>query len=1701
MYNKNLRDTAVCPTGIPLRTMKKKGLPIPFESTLPVASSRALTAPRGKLRYAVRAAAALFNICLLASPSVSSPLPPTGLSALADNGAIRLAWNSSPDIVLDDKYQIEISSWSPSSFTFLAEILHPGTTHLAENLINGNTYFFRVNASTGAAPEETSEWSSTASTAGWVQVTAPVWTAFAVAATSASINWAWTSGANALAHYVLAFPSGADMSGQLAASATFWVEAPLSANTSSCVIIRAVNGLLVSDSPSKIIYTLAAQPTDFRSSLQPGTTRAVLEWSDGGNPASVRYRIQRSTYGSGNWFQIVEITGGAATHLDTGLAEKTTYSYRLRAVNSDDIVTNYVEISTRTGSVNPQTPFFAAAQSAVGLLDGEIKLIFTAPYDDSSDEPVLAYIIKYATYSLTEDNWSAPSSSLAVQNIIPGAYNSSEEQIVTGLYPGTTFYFAMKAVDEAGNISVISLVKSAPARDNPPNPPTNVSALATTETNVSVTWTLPSFTGVDDRDEYYIYRATFSFSLASDATFYTWTPHPNAQYSDSGGGNPLKRETTYYYRVATKDKENGPAGSGLFSAAFFSNLSVLTSLRTPDLSAPPAITTLTALTGNSEGRINLSWTSPPDNSARPYEGSGENIVGGAFRLRWTTNVGEIFSTTTYNVEIPTTTSPGAANSYLITGLTGGAAHYIRVWTRDESFNWSPVSLGATAYAQVDIAPPGAITAISATSAWRRINLVWTAPGDNGYSGVLDGSFFEIRLSSSGAITNDSEWNAVSSGYPYRLSVPTSGVSPGSSRFLTITGLANSVTYYAAIKTLDDTGNSSSISSTSPSALPLNTMPSAFSLVSPANGAEIQDYSATLIWNPSADADTVYGDNFSYDIYYSTSSGFELSVTTVVMGHPVASWFVSSFSEDKRYYWKVAARDLDGAQRFSNQVFSLVINVENSTPTAPVLQSPANAFRVAAATPTLSWTASVDSDILDVLYYTVHYTTVSSGFSQYSSSAGITAASYVTPSLIENATYWWRVFVTDGKLSVQGDTTRYFKVNATPEPPRTFNLIVPSENWRSTSTIVNFSWAATTDPDPDEGVSYNLIWSQSPVFSSSVTVSGLVSTTAQCSAPSDNSYYYWKVEAVGTDAMKRTSNQSFQRFYVDIEKELPLPFSLLEPAYGVIISSTLKPLFRWSDAVDPDPADTVRYYIEASQNPEFTGAQPIPTAGDTYFQPLSNLIDQATYFWRVRASGYQGSPAVHVDGAVGGGYTFSSTGAFIISMVNYPPEPFALVAPADNSAATTKFPFFRWAAALDSDVGATVIYAIEVSSRADFGAIAFSTSGLATTAITSSVGLFENRTYWWRVTATDNKSASTLSSVFTFQIPVLTIPQSVLGIKTSLSGASTSFIILWTPVLHNADGSAIDDLAGYHIYKSIDFDGLSTAAPYAFADKSQTSFTDAVSGNFFYKIRSVDTSGVESADSLVFRTFAGDAAYAESPDRVFVMEIPSEVARSLGAAHNEYGADLMVKISTVASETALREFDIELFRPDGSKIDRYTFAAAVKLRFSTERIRRAAAASGSPSMRSTEFLPSDIAVFWHNGVEFLKFPSAVDSASGEAVTNIANAGKYQIRRALRPSSAGVSAVNPPKVFTPGIAPYEKIQFFVDNPYADNVSGEIISIRGTKVASLAPVGDNKEISVTLEWNGKDSSGAVSPKGVYLYQIMIGNEVKNGTIVVAR
>ena len=141
------------------------------------------------------------------------------------------------------------------------------------------------------------------------------------------------------------------------------------------------------------------------------------------------------------------------------------------------------------------------------------------------------------------------------------------------------------------------------------------------------------------------------------------------------------------------------------------------------------------------------------------------------------------------------------------------------------------------------------------------------------------------------------------------------------------------------------------------------------------------------------------------------------------------------------------------------------------------------------------------------------------------------------------------------------------------------------------------------------------------------------------------------------------------------------------------------------------------------------------------------------------------------------------------------------------------------------------------------------------------------------------------------------------------------------------------------------------------------------------------------------------------------------------------------------------------------------------------------------------------IYWNNNIEYIRIGGTTSSADQQVVIKANRTGEYQLRRVSRAPAFAVASIYPPKVFTPNIAPYEKIIFYVDNPQGDKVTGKVFNLRGEFAADLAAAGDATSTSVILEWDGKDSNGGYVHKGVYIYQIEGSGKTINGTIMVAR
>ena len=98
-----------------------------------------------------------------------------------------------------------------------------------------------------------------------------------------------------------------------------------------------------------------------------------------------------------------------------------------------------------------------------------VKLSWTAPGDDGDIGTSSSYIIRYAKSAITtESAWSSATNVSGEPT--PQQSGETESFIVTGLNPGETYYFAIKSLDDVGNVSGLSNSPSAiPTADRLPD--------------------------------------------------------------------------------------------------------------------------------------------------------------------------------------------------------------------------------------------------------------------------------------------------------------------------------------------------------------------------------------------------------------------------------------------------------------------------------------------------------------------------------------------------------------------------------------------------------------------------------------------------------------------------------------------------------------------------------------------------------------------------------------------------------------------------------------------------------------------------------------------------------------------------------------------------------------------------------------------------------------------------------------------------------------------------------------------------------------------------------------------------------------------------------------------------------------------------------------------------------------------------------
>ena len=128
-----------------------------------------------------------------------------------------------------------------------------------------------------------------------------------------------------------------------------------------------------------------------------------------------------------------------------------------------------------------------ASQTQAQTTWNSVTLSWTTPGDDSLTGTASQFDLRYSTSLITAGNYASATRFMGTP--VPAAPGTSQSVVVTGLNPGTTYYFILRALDERPNISDYSNVASGTTAtcSAPAAAPSPFGAAADTG-QVSVSW-------------------------------------------------------------------------------------------------------------------------------------------------------------------------------------------------------------------------------------------------------------------------------------------------------------------------------------------------------------------------------------------------------------------------------------------------------------------------------------------------------------------------------------------------------------------------------------------------------------------------------------------------------------------------------------------------------------------------------------------------------------------------------------------------------------------------------------------------------------------------------------------------------------------------------------------------------------------------------------------------------------------------------------------------------------------------------------------------------------------------------------------------------------------------------------------------------------------------------------------------------------
>lgn len=380
------------------------------------------------------------------------------------------------------------------------------------------------------------------------------------------------------------------------------------------------------------------------------------------------------------------LSGTPQTMLVTGLSPSTTYWFALRTIDMDGNASPMSNVEQGTTLPPPDvTPPAAVVDLRVlWSTSNSMALEWTAPGDDGSTGTATRYDLRCSTSPIVTDaDFDA-----AVQvtgEPVPAPAGETDDMVVTGLLPGTAYWFALKSHDEVPNVSGLSNVATGVTQILDVTPPAaiaDLAVIATTFNSLTLAWTAPGDDGATGTAAAYDIRMSPS-PITTDAEFDAAIPVA-AWYLPSPAGsaealvlNGLWASTTYCFAIKSRDEV--PNVSAL------SNSAAGTTDPPPDVTPPAAVGDL-AVVAWTDQSLTLTWTAPGDD--------GSTGQAAWYDLRMSnapiTSDAEFLAA----AQVPGLPAPQIAGSpemFVVGGLPAGVLRYFAIKTADDVPNISALS--------------------------------------------------------------------------------------------------------------------------------------------------------------------------------------------------------------------------------------------------------------------------------------------------------------------------------------------------------------------------------------------------------------------------------------------------------------------------------------------------------------------------------------------------------------------------------------------------------------------------------------------------------------------------------------------------------------------------------------------------------------------------------------------------------------------------------------------------------------------------------------------------------------------------------------------------------------------------------------------------------------------------------------------------